>query len=123
MAKKGRNIGRRMFGRRDDDIKEATGNVTGTRKVSKRIEDALSEAMDFLSDNPTETSRNIPKDPAIPRGTRFISTPDSIYDEGFPRDLRAKQFATQKFTLGGRVEKDGGRIGDVRDNPNRGKTY
>jgi hypothetical protein len=120
MAKKGRNIGRRAFGRRDDDIKEATGNVTGTRKVSKRIEDALSEAMDFLSDNPTETSRNIPKDPPIPPDARFPSTPDSIYDEGFPRDLMAKQFATQKFALGGRVEKNGG---DVRYNRNRGKTY
>jgi hypothetical protein len=112
MAKKGRNIGRRnQF--RDDDIKEATGNVTGTRKTSKRIEDAVSEAMDFLSDNPTEVSRNIPKDPEIPSGTKFISTPSSINSERFPRDEKAKRFATQKFAMGG----------DVRFNANRGKTY
>ena len=43
MAKKGRNIGRKNR-YRDDDIKEATGNVTGTRDASKQIEDAVSEA-------------------------------------------------------------------------------
>ena len=53
MAKKGRNIGPKNR-YRDDDIKEATGNVTGTRAASKQIEDAVSEAAGYGERNPTE---------------------------------------------------------------------
>jgi|14BtaG_2_1085337.scaffolds.fasta_scaffold31835_2 hypothetical protein len=120
MAKKGRNIGRRNQ-HRDDDIKEATGNVTGTRKTSKRIEDAVSEAMDFLSDNPTETSRNIPKDPKVDKnalrrksvgqlGTDVGTMVGARYNR---TDGLTPEPGAKKFSMGG----------DVRYNSNRGKTY
>ena len=97
MARKGRNIGRKNR-YRDDDIKEATGNVTGTRAASKQIEDAVSEAAGYGERNPTE---------------EFIGAerPKKTYKED-AADVRGSM-GTQKFAMGG----------DVRYNPSRGRTY
>jgi hypothetical protein len=127
--------------------KEGGKVFSGISEETKlEIENAVSEAMSDPKKNPTskyntlkgrnntlkrkpraEFSRNIPKTPNIPKdpstsGARFISTPSSISSERFPRDAKAKHFATQKFGLGGEVE--GYYLGgDVRTNPKRGKCY
>jgi len=97
MAKRGRNIGRKNK-YRDDDIKEAEGNVTGTRAASKQIEDAVSEAAGYGERNPTEEFMGAER-------------PKKTYKED-AADVRGSM-GTQKFANGG----------DVRYNANRGKTY
>lgn len=102
--KRGRNVARK--GMRSEELMNASPDYAMRPSFKKNVEDTLSESMDSM-----------PKTAAPSKSLRPKPRPADMGSEGGSMmkrpKLRPEEASTQKFSNGG----------DVRYNPNRGKTY